>query len=109
MVQAVSIRVAGIKFEASFLILEVGDSYDMLQGRPWLRRPWLRATETVHVWGTDELTIKQGSKKVTITTAVTQVPKANRPEEVFIAESDDLWKKLEENNIVPVATLDLNW
>ena len=33
-VENVPIRVAGIKFETSFLILEVGDSYDVLLGRP---------------------------------------------------------------------------
>ena len=32
MVENVPIRIAGVKFEASFLILEVGDSYDMMLG-----------------------------------------------------------------------------
>ena len=55
-----------------------------------------------------ELTIKKGSKRVKMSTTTTCVPKADRPEEVFLAESDDLWKRLMDINIVPVATLDLN-
>ena len=103
MVENIPIRTTGVKFEASFLILDVGNSYDMLLGRPWLR-----AAGGVHDWGTDELTIKRGNKKITLSTSVTEVPKASRPEEVYSAESDDLWGKLEACNIVPVATLDLN-
>ena len=58
MVENIPIRTAGVKFEASFLILEVGNSYHMLLGRPWLR-----AAGAVHDWGTDELTtIKWGVK-----------------------------------------------
>ena len=62
----------------------------------------------VHDWGTDELTIKRGAKEVTISTAITNIPKADRPEEVFLADSEDLWGRLVEGNIIPVATLDLN-
>ena len=103
MVENIPIRTAGVKFKASFLILDVGNSYDMLLGRPWLRE-----AGAVHDWGTDKLTIKWGNKKVTISTSVAEVPKASRPEEVYIAKSNDLWGKLEACNIVPVATLDLN-
>lgn len=52
MVDKVPIRVGGVKFEASFLFLDVGEAYNMLLGRPWLR-----TTNAVHDWGTDELTM----------------------------------------------------
>ena len=74
MVENIPIRTAGVKFEASFLILNVGNSYDMLLGR----RPWLRATRAVHDWGIDELTIKWGNKKIIISTSVTEVPKSQQ-------------------------------
>ena len=59
MVDKVPIRVGGVKFETSFLILDVGEAYDMLLGRPWLR-----TANAVHDWGTDELTMQMGSRKV---------------------------------------------
>ena len=43
MVIDVPIRVARIKFQATFLVLEVKDAYDMLLGKPWLR-----AAVTIH-------------------------------------------------------------
>ena len=78
---------------------------------PWRLEPcgWSHAAGAIHDWGTDELTIKQGTKRVTMSTATTSVPKADRPEEVFLAESNDLWKRLMDISIVPVATLDLKW
>ena len=57
MVTDVPIRIAGIKFQATFLVLDVGDAYDMLLGRPWLR-----AAGAVHDWGTDQLTMKDDKK-----------------------------------------------
>ena len=74
MVENVPIRVARVNFETSFLILELGDSYDVLRGRPWLR-----TTGAIHDWGTDELTMKIGTKKVTVSTSSTTVPKKERP------------------------------
>lgn len=103
MVEDVPIRVAGVKFEASFLILDVGNCYDMLLGRPWLR-----TAGAVHDWGTDELTMNLGTRKITISTLTTEVPKESRPGDIFVSEPQELWKKLAESNIVPIDTLDLN-
>lgn len=104
LVEDVPIRVAGIKFRVSFLILDVGDSYDALLGRPWLR-----AAKAVHNWSTDELTLINGETKVTIPTMQEEIPKACRPGDIYVAEADELWKKLEGSSIVPLTTLDLNW
>lgn len=104
MVEDVLITIAGVKFEASFLILEVGNLYDMLLGRPWLR-----AAEAIHDWGNDMLTMRLGTKQVTITTSRINVPKATRPGDIFVSEPNELWEKLTASNIFPVATLDLNW
>ena len=74
MVENVPIRVAGVKSETSFLILEVGDSYDVFLGRRWLR-----TIGAIHDWGTYELTMKIGTKKVTVLTSSTTVPEKNGP------------------------------
>ena len=104
LVENIPIKVAGVKFETSFLVLEVGDSYDILLGRPWLR-----TAGAIHDWGTDELTMKVGTKKITVSTSSTTVPEKVRPEEIYWSEPQELWKKLEASNIVPLATVDLNW
>ena len=69
LVENIPIKVAGVKFETSFLVLEVGDSYDILLGRPWLR-----TAGAIHDWGTNELTMKVGTKKITVSTSSTTVP-----------------------------------
>lgn len=104
MVTQVPIRVGGVKFEASFLILDVGEAYDMLLGRPWLR-----AAGAVHDWGTDELTMQMGPKTVSISTRPVTVPVKCRPGQMYLAEPDQMWSKLKSSGIMPVATLDLNW
>eukprot|EP00250_Pteridium_aquilinum_P030169 c40771_g1_i1 orf=120-527(+) len=103
MVENIPIKVGGVKFETSFLILEVGDSYDVLLGRPWLR-----TAGAIHDWGTNELTMKIGTKKITVSTSSTTVPEKERLEEIYWSEPQELWKKLEAINIVLLATVDLN-
>ena len=104
LVENIPIKVAGVKFETSFLVLEVGDSYDILLGRPWLR-----TSGAIHDWGTEELTMKVGTKKITVSTSSTTVPEKVKPEEIYWSKPQELWKKLEASNIVPLATVDLNW
>ena len=53
MVDQVPIRVEGVKFKTAFMVLDVGEAYEMLLGRPWLR-----AAGAVHDWGIGELTMK---------------------------------------------------
>ena len=59
------------------MVLDVGEAYEMLLGRPWLR-----AAGAVHDWGTGELTMKLKLKKVSIDTRPTTVPVACRPDQV---------------------------
>ena len=103
LVPGLMIKVGGVKFDTPFLVLDVGDSYGMLLGRPWLR-----AAGAVHDWGTDELTMKIGNKKVTISTSAIKLEEKKRPIDLFLMEDQETWKKLEASNIVPVATVDLN-
>ena len=103
LVPGVMIKVGGVKFDIPFLVLDVGDSYGMLLGRPWLR-----AAGAVHDWGTDELTMNIGNKKVTISTSAIKLEEKKRPIDLFLTEDQETWKKLEASNIVPVATMDLN-
>ncbi|MCO5580583.1 hypothetical protein L7F22_034453 [Adiantum nelumboides] len=104
LVEEVSIRRAGVKFETSFLVLKVGKSYYIRLGRPWLR-----AAGVVHDWETDELTMKTGNKRVTVSTSTTRIPGASRLGEILMTETQELWEKLEAINIVSMETLDLNW
>ena len=53
--------------------------------------------------------MKIGTKKITVSTSSTTVPEKVRPEEIYWSEPQELWKKLEASNIVPLATVDLNW
>ena len=103
MVENVPIRVGGVKFETSFLILDVGEAYDMLLGRPWLR-----AAGAVHNWGIDELTMKLESKTVMISTAPTSIPGKSRPGHLYVTEPEEMWRKLKATGIMPMATMDLN-
>lgn len=103
MVDQVPIRVGGVKFETAFMVLDVGEAYEMLLGRPWLK-----AAGAVHDWDTGELTMKLKSKKLFIDTRPTTVPVAYRPDQVYIAEPAQLIAKLNLTGIMPVATLDLN-
>ena len=66
------------------------------------------AAGAVHDWGTDELTMKIGDKKVTISTSAIKLEEKKRPIDLFLTEDQETWKKLEASNIVPVATMDLN-
>ena len=74
MVNQVPIRVGGVEFETTFIILNIGEAYDMLLGRPWLR-----AAGAVHDWGADKLAIELNSRKVSIDTRPATVPVSNRP------------------------------
>lgn len=47
MVENAPIRVGGVIFEATFLLLEIGDAYDMHLGRPSLR-----VVGVMHDWDT---------------------------------------------------------
>lgn len=85
------------------MVLDVGEAYEMLLGRPWLR-----AAGSVHDWGTSELTMQLKSKKMSIDTRPTIVPIAYRPDEMYIAESAQIITKLKSTGIMPIVTLDLN-
>lgn len=68
MVDQVPIRVGGVRFETDFMVLEVGEAYEMLLGRPCLR-----AARAIHDWGTEELTMQLKNKKVSIDTRPTTI------------------------------------
>ena len=103
LVEDVPIRVGGVRFNTSFLVLDVGEAYDMLLGRPWLR-----AAGAVHDWKTDKLKMQDSKRTVVISTALAEIPKSRRPGDIYIAEASDIWKKLEANLIIPMTVVDLN-
>lgn len=61
MVEDISVRAEGLKFFVSFLILDVGNSYSMLLGRPWLR-----LANALHDWKLNTLTIRNNHKSVVL-------------------------------------------
>lgn len=57
------IKVAGIKYKVTFVVINTTRSYNMLLGRPWLRM-----TGTIHDWGTNEIMIQVGKAQITVST-----------------------------------------
>ncbi|MCO5594520.1 hypothetical protein L7F22_048552 [Adiantum nelumboides] len=63
----------------------------------------------IHEWKTYELTMMMGNKRVTIFTLTTSIPGQARPGKILLTQTKELWDELEAMNIIPMATLDLNW
>lgn len=103
MVDQVPIQVWGVKFETAFMVLDVGEAYEMLVGRPRLR-----AVRAVHDLGTKELTMQLKSKNMSIDIAPTTILVAYRPGQLYIAEPAQVLTKLKTIGIVSIGMLDLN-
>ena len=63
MIENIPVKAGGFKFSASFLLLDVGDSYGMLLGRPWLR-----VANALHDWQLNTVTLRSRGKSAVLQT-----------------------------------------
>ena len=61
LVESIQVKAGGAKFLESFLVLDVGEAYNMLLGRPWLK-----VAEAVHDWTTNTITLKSKGRKMVL-------------------------------------------
>lgn len=97
-------RAGGLKLSASFLILDVGNSYKMLLGRPWLK-----VAKALHNWEESTLTLKSKGRSVVVKTDSRLVANGFKPKMLVQKQSTrKIELMLASMNILPTTEIDLN-
>ena len=52
----------------------------------------VKVVGVVHDWGTDDLTLKLGSKRLTISTSLISIAGSSRLGELYVAEPKEMWE-----------------
>ena len=104
LVENIQVKFGGAKLSVSFLVLDLGDAYSMLLGRPWLK-----IAEVVHDWTTNTITLKSKGEKVVLSTDSKKVEETKKPELLCQKQTPkQIEKMLAATNIIPAADIDLN-
>lgn len=104
LVEDIPVKAGGMKFSTSFLILDVGNSYGMLLGRPWLR-----VANALHDWKHNTLTVRSKGRSVVLNTNSKKLSDSIKPEMLCQKQTPKhIETMLVALNIIPIAEIDLN-